>query len=758
MIDLSKDIPDILLRYALLISIYVILGIIFIADFPLPVPLVSLLMMIVIFGMFKRRQRFSLLLGNMFFVVALLIAWMNRGQFDLFDSMIQVLLLGLVIKLSIIRVTRDFLWIILILFFLVAGIAVSTTSMSFVPFLIVFLIILGQYFIQWNAARYHEACREHQVAQLQKTIQTLDGLGLRFDSSQVTLTQKKQTPPVRKQWGMLTFAWVLTIGLALPIYFLIPRFSTNTFLPPVRLNYTSRMEDSWSLSGFSDRVKLSTNGADITKSMAVAIYAKPTSSPKKKQIRLRGTALDNFSGDSWTRTTQARYDGQLYMFSVAGYPQQDISIIQVAGLSKYLFAESFPTFFPQHYSQNMTGQHGVKLFIDGESGCCLVDPESAMRELRYKSSGMVEYLENRPNVDVFIATLQDQQVKVDSDVYRLDPIYEKKCLELPPINTQRMQNLLNSWDVINKTPYETAMRIEAVLQAGYRYSLQTPKISSNINPLEYFLYTGRSGHCEYFASAMAILLRMRGIPSRLVTGYVSNEWNESAGTFVVRQSDAHAWVEAYFTNYGWMTFDPTPGNVLGFRQSVNPFLQKLNTYFDVAKMNWYRLFIDYDMNSQPRWIWRMDAFIGQLIFSPLRFYQSNSWKGIGIRIVVLAIIVLCAGYCIVSIYRMTQKKKRGATMTSRHCRVINTDPKFCDMTPYRDVLLWLKRHLHLVRLPKETPLEFAERIGTGSTKKEQQSLFYKLTAIYYKVHFGKSKMTSDDEREFDQFKKDNKIK
>lgn len=68
----------------------------------------------------------------------------------------------------------------------------------------------------------------------------------------------------------------------------------------------------------------------------------------------------------------------------------------------------------------------------------------------------------------------------------------------------------------------------------------------------------KRGHCEYFATAMVILLRSIGIPARLVTGYAAGDYNPLTGYFEVRRLNAHAWVEAHFPEYGWVTFEPTP--------------------------------------------------------------------------------------------------------------------------------------------------------------------------------------------------------
>jgi Transglutaminase-like superfamily/TgpA N-terminal domain len=109
-------------------------------------------------------------------------------------------------------------------------------------------------------------------------------------------------------------------------------------------------------------------------------------------------------------------------------------------------------------------------------------------------------------------------------------------------------------------PYQIALRIEEYLRAKYLYSL-TPPRSSDRSPYAAFLFQTRTGFCQHFAGAMAALLRFNGIPARVAVGFTAGRQIKD-GTFVVRRTDAHAWVEAYFPQVGWVPFDPTPGRSL----------------------------------------------------------------------------------------------------------------------------------------------------------------------------------------------------
>ncbi|HTX68425.1 MAG TPA: transglutaminaseTgpA domain-containing protein [Thermoleophilia bacterium] len=109
-------------------------------------------------------------------------------------------------------------------------------------------------------------------------------------------------------------------------------------------------------------------------------------------------------------------------------------------------------------------------------------------------------------------------------------------------------------------PYTVAMAIQEYLRTEYQYSLH-PAAASDSSPYAAFLFQTRSGYCQHFAGAMAMLLRFNGIPARVALGFRQGRQDRS-GVYVVRRADAHAWVEAYFPGLGWAPFDPTPGSQL----------------------------------------------------------------------------------------------------------------------------------------------------------------------------------------------------
>jgi transglutaminase-like putative cysteine protease len=127
----------------------------------------------------------------------------------------------------------------------------------------------------------------------------------------------------------------------------------------------------------------------------------------------------------------------------------------------------------------------------------------------------------------------------------------------PAATEQQIQQLALQITAGATNPYDKAAAIESYLRTNYTYTLTPNDPPTGSDPMDYFLFKTKQGYCEYFASAMGDLLRSLGIPTRLVNGYGPGTWDEHGGKYVVKESDAHTWVEVYFPAYGWIPFEPT---------------------------------------------------------------------------------------------------------------------------------------------------------------------------------------------------------
>jgi transglutaminase-like putative cysteine protease len=108
------------------------------------------------------------------------------------------------------------------------------------------------------------------------------------------------------------------------------------------------------------------------------------------------------------------------------------------------------------------------------------------------------------------------------------------------------------------TPLEYIVKVNRYLQTGFSYSERPRPVPSGAAPLDGFLFDTKEGYCQHFSGAMALLLRFGGVPARVVSGFSPGGYSKRRGAWIVRDTDAHAWVEAWFDGSGWVTYDPTP--------------------------------------------------------------------------------------------------------------------------------------------------------------------------------------------------------
>lgn len=203
-----------------------------------------------------------------------------------------------------------------------------------------------------------------------------------------------------------------------------------------------------------------------------------------------------------------------------------------------------------------------------------------------------------------------------------DPAARLEYLDLPPLDP-RIADLARAVTEGEASPEGRAQALEKYLRRHYAYTTKSPAGLAG-DPLADFLFRRRQGHCEHFASAMAVMLRLVGIPSRVVTGFQSGVLNPVSGWQVIRTSDAHSWVEARMPGRGWVTFDPTPPESARAARSA---WMKLGWYVDAAETFWEEWVLRYDLDRQlalastmersgrdlsTHWVDRASARSGQL--------------------------------------------------------------------------------------------------------------------------------------------------
>ncbi|MBI5235548.1 MAG: transglutaminase domain-containing protein, partial [Deltaproteobacteria bacterium] len=266
-----------------------------------------------------------------------------------------------------------------------------------------------------------------------------------------------------------------------------------------------------------------------------------------------------------------------------------------------------------------------------------------------------------------------------------------------------------------------AASVESYLRTNLDYSLD-PKRTEGKSPLEDFLFFSRQGFCEHYATAMAVLLREAGIPSRLVTGFTEGEWNGFGNYFIVRQSSAHAWVEAYIAEEGgWITFDPTPE--AGFAPLRTP--SRLTLYLDMLRYRWNRNVVQFSSEDQHRMAWGLER-IARSALQALRESMSFQKKGRSAYSPYLFPVVAAAGLTTILILLLVYRRGVAHEAGSRPIRYFARMQKI------------LKKS-GLARRPEETALEFAKRAGDRRVDD--------ITKVFQDERYGGRKPSADRLRE-----------
>jgi len=341
--------------------------------------------------------------------------------------------------------------------------------------------------------------------------------------------------------------------------------------PRVTRGWAGRGETmATSIAGFSDEVALGSHGARIYGNPQIVLRVEfPAGPPENLQtLHWRGRSFDRFDGFRWSRSSRLPPSRPPPVWYDRWGTESITQRIYSAPLdSRVLFA-----------------LHPL-LDVASESG---IQPTSNNAgDHLYWGFGPPHYtarsLDGRPGADE-LRNARGNYVPARS-------FYT----QLPPLSPQ-VQALADSLLAHLPTDFDRAVALETWFREEFRYTLDLPATAREAT-LENFLLNRRAGHCEYFSTAMAILLRTQGIATREVNGFAGGTWSEFGDYLAVTQNQAHAWVEVWFPTYGWVPFDPTPpgrGEVSGLTSWFWPgrFL------FDAVQHRWNKWVLDYSFQSQ----------------------------------------------------------------------------------------------------------------------------------------------------------------
>jgi transglutaminase-like putative cysteine protease len=467
---------------------------------------------------------------------------------------VHLALFGVVVRMFSLRRERDHVTLAILAFLMVLASAVLTVDSVFLFSFAAFMLVAVGTFVLL------EMRRSGHAANIQAT-HSIDPLEHRH----LALSLARVAPAL--------MLMILFGGAA--VFFILPRMSTG---------YMSDYSFGTDLSsGFSDHVQLGQIG-QIQQSNAVVMHIQIEGDTiGRYDLHWRGVALSNFDGTTWSNPRNPfnlqRQPDNSFRVPQGNPPLRSYvttSLVREHVIHYRVLMEPIGTnvFFLAPWARSVSGDYRT---LGADSGGAVYELDSARSISRYEAES-----------DIAAAAPAELQAagrnyppQIRADYLRpsaLDP-------RVPRLAAQITSSASNDFD--------KAAAIEKHLRTRFGYTLQLPRTRVK-DPIADFLFERKQGHCEYFASAMAVMLRTLGIPSRVVNGFRSDEFNDLTANYVVRAKDAHSWVEAYFPGYGWQTFDPTPAGGSGTPQGWG----RLALYIDAMASFWRDWVVSYDSSHQ----------------------------------------------------------------------------------------------------------------------------------------------------------------
>ncbi|MFO0686281.1 MAG: DUF3488 and transglutaminase-like domain-containing protein [Sandaracinus sp.] len=435
--------------------------------------------------------------------------------------------------------------------------------------------------------------------------------------------------------------------------------------------------------------------------------------PALLPVRFRGTSFDAYDGRRWTRTFRGgerlrRYGDELAITRAARAGRDvawDIVLEHIDQPVVFLPPRAVAIDVPPRYSAGLDVGRDLTLYPG--------------LDLRYEDPdalGLHYTVWTSPHDEPSRERLGEDELR--------------RYLQLPE-GHERLAAIAREWTAGATTDRERAERILAhFARPPFRYSRVMPDVGAE-PPLVAFLEHGHVGHCEYFASAMAILLREVGVPSRNVTGFVTAHYNAYGRYWAVRSGDAHAWVEAFLPGEGWVTFDPTPSTA--FEPSASErVLAELRALSDAVRARWEEWIVGYDLRTQRDLGRRLARWLGGMSTSSEPSVrqatgETSAERPSPWRIAILVALVIVLGIVVDRVYRRLLLGRRAPSGRAIEARV------------QRVVALYQALEREMTRLgtprpPSATPVEHARALAARGAP--HAAIVERVTARYVDARFG----------------------
>ncbi|MEE8348419.1 MAG: DUF3488 and transglutaminase-like domain-containing protein [Acidobacteriota bacterium] len=620
--------------------------------------------------------------------VALVIFFFIDGLFlaDFVSATVHLLLLVSLVKVFNLEAARDYLIVYCISFGYLLFASSYTISIAFLVTLVLYIFSAILTFILFESKQAYEENRSSYFS-------------------------------LKGYINVALFITILIVLISVPIFMVIPRVSFGLFRVDRALDLN--------MSGFSDKVSLGDIGQIIVNSsvvMRVRVGVDPDNVPP--DLKWRGISLDHYDGRDWSNTRdnyrRLRRNSRFGGILVTENRRNDENLLE-----QDIFLEPFSdVIFAASEMVLITGEalNRSVMFEDGN------DSIGVFRRTR----GPLRY--------VVYSDLMSRAEKIAIPIQGTTPeAIQDRYLQLPELNP-RVYQLAEEVTTGYTGSVEKALAIERFLVGNYGYSLENQSGSAD-DPLYDFLMEGKLGHCEYFAAAQAIMMRIVGIPTRVVNGFRRGELNTFSDYFIVRQSDAHSWVEGYFPGPGWMEFDSTPAIDTGLRgfaltrwasqllDSIDSLWVEVIMFDRVSQIGVFRSLrsnLSSSWNEISRISERLDD-LAQLQWLD-RFKTWDLWKLVSLVGSGLGVAIGWMMYRYRRYLKILWRQWFSGRVSSRIA------PEY-----YLEMLALLGRR-GLVKNPAETPGEFVQRIQVDFNSPAPGLI----TQLYYRNRFGHFPLEASD--------------
>jgi protein-glutamine gamma-glutamyltransferase len=515
-----------------------------------PVVLVSVALLLRGYLLFQRRawlipERWTAFLTLGYVAFYLADYFLISGGF--LNATVHLVLFVMVVRLFSAQRDRDFYFLSVIAFLMVLASALLTVDSAFLLTFAAFMLMAVVCFILMEMR--HISAKS----------------GVHARESGVGLTSRNMATSLAVASPVLVLC--ILLGAA-AIFFLLPRASAG---------YLGAYAPGGEIStGFGDTVELGRIG-EIQQSGSVVMHIQIDGDEQGSfDLKWRGVALGKFDGRVWSNNRAQHQlfremDGRFVLPPPAGVQK---SIPRLISYHVLLEPVGMNVFFLAGAPESLEGFYGHLAMDDGWAVFDL-DPEHPVNRYRVSS-------------DIEQAAASDLRTAGES----YPPDVVSSYLQLPALDP-RIPQLAQQITASADNNYDKARALENYLRTHFGYTLQLSRTVPH-DPLANFLFERKQGHCEYFASSMAVMLRTLGIPSRVVNGFRTGEFNDLTAQYVVRASNAHSWVETYFPNHGWVAFDPTPGASFPPRTGWS----RVSLYVDAMASFWREWIVNYDVGHQ----------------------------------------------------------------------------------------------------------------------------------------------------------------